>query len=167
MSTFRLKLAGLALITALGASAAHAQSYPSLFGKQRAAVTKTAPAVKIEQEGRGNGAAAGQHGRNNQIGIGQKGQDNTGQVQQTGNNNTAGIYQVGRNNDGTITQTGDNNTACLVQVGRNQSADINQTGGQSTGVFQTPKGSYAIPAELCEANAAKAKAVRWVLGRVY
>lgn len=167
MSTFRLKLAGLALVAALGASAAHAQSYPSLFGKQRAAAVTSQPAVKIEQEGRGNGAAAGQHGRGNQIGIGQKGQDNTGQVQQTGNNNTAGIYQVGKNNDGTITQTGDNNAACLVQIGRNQSADIAQTGGQTTGVLQTKKGSYAIPAEMCEINAKKAQAVRRMFRGIY
>ncbi len=163
MSNLRLKLTGLALVTALGASAAHAQG-PSLFGKQR----PTAAAVKVEQQGHGNGAAVGQNGPRNAAGIGQEGVNNNAQIGQNGASNTAGIYQVGKNNDGAITQTGNNNTACLVQIGRNQSGEITQTGsGNSVGVMQTKKGNYEIPAEACEVQAKKAKAVRWFLGRVY
>jgi len=162
MSTFRLKLAGLALITALGASAAYAQG-PSLFGKQRAVA-----AVKVEQEGRDNGAAVGQNGRGNTAGIGQQGVSNDAQINQNGANNNAGIYQVGKNQSGAITQDGNNNNACLVQIGRNQSGAITQTGSNNNvGVMQTKKGVYEIPATKCEETASKAKAVRWFLGRVY
>jgi hypothetical protein len=149
MSTFRFKLAGLALITALGASAAHAQSYPSLFsGHSRQAAMK--PAVEIKQEGRNNGAAAAQNGIDNAIRILQNGSFNTGQVRQDGVNNDATIRQIGKNNNGTITQTGSNNSACLVQIGRNNSGEIVQSGGQSVGVVQTRKGTFEFPAALCE-----------------
>jgi hypothetical protein len=169
MSTLRLKLAAVALVSALGASAAHAQSYyPSLFGKQRAVAVKTVPSVTVEQQGRDNGAAVGQSGPRNTAGIGQQGASNNAQINQTGANNNAGVYQIGRNNDGAITQTGNGNDACLVQLGKNQSGEINQTGnGNSVGVIQTKKGVYEIPATMCEETAKKAKAVRWFLGRVY
>jgi hypothetical protein len=115
MSAFRRRLAGLALIGALGASAAQAQSsYPALFS----AYTKSAwaaPSVEITQYGRGNGSAAGQNGVDSAIRI----------------------LQIGRRNDATITQTGVNNSACIVQVGRGSSTGVVQTGGQSVGVIQT------------------------------
>ena len=128
MSAFRRRLAGLALIGALGASAAQAQSsYPALFS----AYTKSAwaaPSVEITQYGRGNGSAAGQNGVDSAIRI----------------------LQIGRRNDATITQTGVNNSACIVQVGRGNSAGVVQTGGQSVGVIQTRAGSHTFPAVLCE-----------------
>jgi hypothetical protein len=128
MSAFRRRLAGLALIGALGASAAQAQSsYPALFS----AYTKSAwaaPSVEITQYGRGNGSAAGQNGVDSAIRI----------------------LQIGRRNDATITQTGVNNSACIVQVGRGSSAGVVQTGGQSVGVIQTRAGSHTFPAVLCE-----------------
>jgi hypothetical protein len=161
MSTLRLKLAAIALISALGASAAHAQSYPSLFAKQgkpatvrvepvHAAPIRTAPSrVVVDQQGRDNGAAVGQTGLRNNAGIYQRGESNFGQTSQTGASNTGSIYQVGRNNSGTITQTGDNNAACIIQLGRNNSANVTQTGGQSVGVVQSPRGTWEIPAAYC------------------
>jgi hypothetical protein len=128
MSAFRRRLAGLALIGALGASAAQAQSsYPALFS----AYTKSAwaaPSVEITQYGRGNGSAAGQNGVDSAIRI----------------------LQIGRRNDATITQTGVNNSACIVQVGRGSSAGVVQTGGQSVGMIQTRAGIHTFPAVLCE-----------------
>ncbi len=153
MSAFRLKLAGLALISALGASAAHAQnSYPSLFSGQGKATwaAPSRPSVEIKQDGRNNGAAASQNGIDNALRILQNGAFNTGQVKQDGVNNDATIRQIGRNNDATITQTGANNSACVVQIGRGNSAGVVQTGGQSVGVVQTRRGSHEFPAVLCE-----------------
>jgi hypothetical protein len=128
MSAFRRRLAGLALIGALGASAAQAQSsYPALFS----AYTKSAwaaPSVEITQYGRGNGSAAGQNGVDSAIRI----------------------LQIGRRNDATITQTGVNNSACIVQVGRGSSTGVVQTGGQSVGMIQTRAGIHTFPAVLCE-----------------
>lgn len=150
MSAFRLWLAGLALISVLGASAAQAQnSYPSLFAGQGKSAW-AAPSVEIKQEGRGNGAAESQNGFNNALRILQNGGFNTGQVKQDGVNNDATIRQIGRNNDATITQTGANSSACVVQVGRGNSAGVVQTGGQSVGVLQTRAGSRTFPAVLCE-----------------
>ncbi len=170
MSSLRFKLAAVALISALGASAAHAQnSYPSLFAKQnkpartepvraqpvhvepvRIEPVRAAPGrVVIQQEGRGNGAAVGQNGPRNNAAITQRGAGNTGQISQDGANNSAGVYQIGRNNSGTITQTGANNVACLLQVGRNNTATVTQTGGQSVGVVQSPRGTWEIPAAYC------------------
>lgn len=160
MSSLRLKLAAVALIGALGASAAHAQnSYPSLFGKQnkparaeavRVEPVRTAPGrVVIQQEGRGNGAAVGQNGPRNDAAISQSGVGNIGQVSQTGANNSGAVYQIGRNNSGTITQTGDNNAACILQLGRNNTASVTQTGGQGVGVVQSPRGTWEIPAAYC------------------
>jgi hypothetical protein len=150
MSAFRRRLAGLALIGALGASAAQAQSScPALFS----GYTKSAwaaPSSEITQYGRGNGAVAGQSGVDSAIRILQNGAFNTGQTKQDGVNNDATIRQIGRCNDATITQTGVNNSACIVQVGRGNSAGVVQTGGRSVGVIQTRAGSHTFPAVLCE-----------------
>ena len=168
MSNLRLKLAALVLISAFGASAAHAQNtYPSLFAKQskpapvrtepvrvepvRAIPVPTAPSrVDINQQGRGNGASVGQTGPRNDTSIYQRGSNNIGQTSQTGANNSAAIYQIGRSNNGVITQTGSNNTACILQIGRNNSATVIQTGNQSVGIAQTPHGTYEFPAILCQ-----------------
>lgn len=162
MSSLRFKLTGLALVAALGASAAQAQTFPSLFGKQR-----NAPAVKVEQQGQNNGAAVGQNGPRNSAGIGQKGDNNVGQISQNGANNAAGVYQIGRNNEGGITQTGNNNEACLIQAGRNQSATITQSGNQSVGVLQTTKGAREISARNCEARAEKTRIVYSIFKRLH
>lgn len=146
MSARRLKLASLALITALGASVAEAQSRPSLFsGHARA----EAPRVAIDQKGQGNGASVGQNGKLNAAEIFQRGGFNTGMVNQHGSGNTGTIKQIGGNNDASITQTGNNNTACVVQIGRGLSTDVVQTGGQSVGVIQTNRNVRQFPAELC------------------
>ncbi len=168
MSAFRIKLAAVALISALGASGAHAQNtYPSLFAKQsKPAPVRTEPVrvepvrvepippapsrVDINQQGRGNGASIGQTGPRNSAGIYQRGDNNTGQTSQTGANDSADIYQIGRRNTGVITQTGSNNTACILQVGRNNTASVIQTGNQSVGIAQTPRGTFEFPAILCQ-----------------
>lgn len=162
MSALRLKLVGLALVATLGASTAQAQTFPSLFGKQ-----KNAPAVKVEQQGQNNGAAIGQNGPRNTAGIGQKGDNNVGQISQNGANNSAGVYQIGRNNDGAVVQNGNNNDACLIQAGRDQSATITQSGNQSVGVLQTAKGVREISAKDCEAKAAKTKIVYSIFKRLH
>lgn len=161
MSTVRLKLVGLALIAALGASAAHAQrgfAGPGVGENNKvAAAVKAAKAgqtghsrVDIQQQGRDNGAAVGQTGAGNGARINQNGIANTGQVSQTGTNNAGTIYQIGRGNEGAITQTGDNNNACLVQLGNNNSAGITQTGDQSIGIAQNKARTWEFPAELCQ-----------------
>lgn len=160
MSTLRLKLAAIALISALGASAAHAQSYPSLFAKQgrqaqaqpaSTQVVRSAPSrVVVNQQGRGNGAAIAQNGPANNAAINQQGANNTGQVSQDGANNSAAIYQLGQNNTGAIVQNGSNNDACLVQLGRNNSAGITQNGsGNSIGIAQNAARAWEFPPELC------------------
>ena len=150
MSALRLRLAGPALIGALGASAAQAQSScPAPFwGYPKSAWA--VPRVEITQSGRGNGAAAGQNGIDNVIRILQNGAFNIGHAKQDGANNDATIRQIGRNNDATITQTGANKSACIVQVGRRNSAGVAQAGGQGVGVIQTRAGSLTFPAVPCE-----------------
>lgn len=158
MSTVRLKLAGLALIAALGASAAHAQrGYPAPGENKVAAAVAAAKAgltghsrVDIQQQGRDNGAAVGQTGPANGAGIYQNGVANTGQVSQAGANNTGAIVQLGKGNTGAITQTGDNNNACLVQIGNNHAAGITQSGNQSVGIAQNKARTWEFSAELCE-----------------
>ncbi len=158
MSTIRLKLVGLALVTALGASAAHAQrAYSAPAENKVAAAVKAAKAgqtghgrVDIRQHGRDNAAAAGQAGPANSIGVYQDGVANIGQVSQMGANNTGNIIQLGKGNTGAITQTGDNNNACLVQIGNNHAAGITQTGGQSVGIAQNKARTWEFSAELCE-----------------
>ena len=167
MTAFRLRLAGLTLISVLGASAAHAQhSYPSLFSGQGKSAW-VAPSVAISQKGRGNGAAAGQNGIDNLIRILQNGAFNTSQVNQDGANNDATIRQIGRNNDATITQTGANNSACVVQVGRGNSAGVVQAGGQSVGVLQTRAGSRTFPAVLCEIDPQNPAKLRRAVTKLY
>jgi hypothetical protein len=139
-------LVSLLAAGAFGASAAHAQSYPSLFSKQARAEQSR---VIIDQKGRENGAAVGQKGKLNAAEIFQRGGFNTGMISQTGAGNTGTIKQIGVNNDASITQTGNNNSACVVQVGRNLSTDVIQTGGQSVGVIQTNRNVREFPAELC------------------
>lgn len=145
MSTLRLKLAGLALLAAFGASTAQAQR-PSLFAGQSKA---SAARVVIDQKGRENGASVGQTGKLNAAEIFQRGGFNTGMITQTGTGNTSTIKQIGVNNDASIAQTGNNNAACVVQVGRGLSTDVIQTGGQSVGVIQTNRNVREFPAELC------------------
>lgn len=162
MSTVRIKVAALALISMLGVSAAHAQdNYPSLFSGHARAATKSAlvqPAaskVEIKQKGRDNGAAVGQNGRYNVGRILQDGILNTGRINQDGTGNSATVRQLGKNNDASITQQGNNNVACVVQVGKNLSTDVVQQGdGQRRGVVQTKKGTHEFPAELCALDAA-------------
>jgi hypothetical protein len=150
MSALRLRLAGPALIGALGASAAHAQSScPAPFsGYPKSAWA--VPSVGITQSGRSKGAAAGQNRIGNVIRILQNGAFNNGHVKQHGVNNDATIRQIGHNNDATLTQTVAKNSACIVQVGRRNSAGVAQTGGQGVGVIQTRAGSLTFPAVPCE-----------------
>lgn len=159
MSVTRIKVAALAMITMLGASAAHAQSYPPLFGGQNkvAAAVKAAKAgqtghsrVDIQQQGRDNGAAVGQSGPANSAGMYQNGVANMGQVSQTGANNTGAIVQIGKGNTGVIMQTGDSNNACLVQIGNNHAASITQSGNQSVGIAQNKARTWEFSAELCQ-----------------
>ena len=161
MSSLKFKVAALALLTALGMSAASAQTRPSLFASQSKPVaTKAAPAmpapvrasgVAISQQGYGNGAGVGQNGPANGATIGQIGANNTGQVSQNGANNNAAIHQLGQNNTGAITQTGNNNNACLAQLGRNNGGAITQSGdGNRIGVAQNAARTWEFSPELCE-----------------
>lgn len=153
MSAFCRRLAGLALIGVLGASAAQAQSRnPALFSGY-AKSAWAAPSVGITQNGRGNGAAVGQNGIDNAILILQNGAFSTGQAKQDGVSSDAAIRHIGRSNDATITQTGVNSSACTVRVERGNSVGVVQTGGQSVGVLQTRAGSHTFPAALCEIDA--------------
>lgn len=141
MSTLRLKVAALALVSALGVTTAHAQ--PSLFGGRNR--------VDIQQTGAGNGAGVGQTGVHNNGRIVQSGASNTGQISQTGVNNSATMYQLGRSNEGSIVQNGANNTACLVQLGRGSSASITQSGdGARLGVAQNGVHTWEFAPELCD-----------------
>jgi hypothetical protein len=158
MSALRLKLATIALVSTLGASAAHAQSYPSLFAKQgrqaepaRVQVVQPAPGrVAVTQQGRGNGAAISQNGPRNGAVVDQRGDNNEGQIIQDGANNSAAIYQLGRNNSGTIMQSGSNNDACLVQLNGNNAAGITQTGdNNSIGIAQNAARTWEFSPELC------------------
>jgi len=159
MSALRFKVAALALIAALGASAAHAQrGYLAINdgSAKAAAAIKAAKAghnqVDVQQAGRDNGAAVGQIGRGNSAGITQNGVANGGLVNQNGANNAGNIYQLGSGNTGAITQTGNNNNGCLVQIGDNHSAGITQSGNQNVGVAQNKARSWEFPAEICETH---------------
>lgn len=158
MTAFRLKLAAIALVSALSASAAHAQ--PSLFAKQGrtaaaapayAQVVQPAPGrVAITQQGRGNGAAVSQNGPANNAAVNQKGLNNEGQISQNGANNSAAIHQLGQNNSGAIVQNGSNNDACLVQLGRNNAAGLTQNGdGNAVGIAQNAVRAWEFSPELC------------------
>jgi Curlin associated repeat len=156
MSTLRLKLAAAALIGVLGASAAHAQTRPSLFAGQGRST------AEISQQGRGNGAAVSQNGPANRAGVTQRGANNTGQVVQEGANNSGAVYQLGSNNSGSITQTGDNNAACLVQLGNNNAGAITQSGnGNRLGVAQNSVRAWEFAPELCDQHGGNA----WSLKR--
>lgn len=155
MSSLRLKLLTAALIGVLGASAAHAQTKPSLFAGQRAG------SVAITQQGGGNSAAVGQNGSANRAAITQRGVANTGQVSQTGANNTGSLYQLGSNNSGSITQTGDDNNACFVQLGNNNSGALTQTGnGNRLGVAQNAVRAWEFDPVLCSLHGADAWSLR-------
>lgn len=161
MSALRLKLAAIALVSALGASTAHAQSYPSLFAKQgrqaqvaepvRTTTVRAAPGrVAVTQQGRANGAAVSQNGPRNGAVVDQRGDNNEGQIIQDGANNSAAIYQLGRNNSGSIVQNGSNNDACLVQLNGNNAAGITQSGdGNSIGIAQNAARTWEFSPELC------------------
>ena len=155
MSSLRLKLAAAALIGALGASAAHAQTRPSLFAGQGRST------VEISQQGRGNGAAIGQNGPANRAGVTQRGSGNTGQISQDGASNSGAVYQLGNNNSGSITQTGDNNAACLVQLGNNNAGVLTQSGnGNRLGVAQNSVRSWEFAPELCAQHGGDAWSLR-------
>lgn len=158
MTSLRTKLAGIALVSALGATTAHAQ--PSLFAKQgrqaqaepaRVQTVQPAPGrVAVTQQGRGNGAAVSQNGPRNNAAINQNGVNNEGQIVQDGANNSAAIYQLGRNNSGAIVQNGSNNDACLVQLNGNNAAGITQTGDNSSiGIAQNAARTWEFSPELC------------------
>jgi hypothetical protein len=144
MKTSSLKLGLVALAALASAGAAHADRHhgKGFFGN----------VVRLEQNGRGNGAAQAQNGAGNASAISQTGVANTGTTSQTGANNAAMIQQKGANNTAGITQTGDGNAACIIQVGKNLSAETIQTGGQSSGLFQTKKGVADIGADICMAG---------------
>jgi len=144
MKTSSLKLGLVALAVLMGAGAAHADGPRSkrFFGN----------IVRLEQIGRGNGAAQAQNGAGNASAISQAGVANTGTTSQTGVDNTAVIQQKGANNTAGITQSGDGNAACIIQVGKNLSAETIQTGGQSSGILQTKKGVADIGADICMAG---------------
>ncbi len=146
MKRITLSLAAFALVTAVGASSASAQGRYDRYGYHPPTVAK----VDVQQQGRNNGAAVSQKGAANAAGIKQDGVSNTGVINQTGAGNDATIKQLGRSNDASITQAGNNNAACVVQIGKNLSTDVVQEGSnQNRGVVQTKKGTYEIPAQLC------------------
>jgi hypothetical protein len=142
MSSLKLGLAALAVL--MGAGAAHADGPRSkrFFGN----------IVRLEQIGRGNGAAQAQNGAGNASAISQTGVANTGTTSQTGVNNTASIDQRGAGNTAGITQTGSGNTGCVVQAGTGLNAQMTQTGGSSMGVIQTNKRSEMVAPEICSAK---------------
>lgn len=150
MKRVPVSLAVLALVAAMGASSANAQSRHDPNGL-RAVTAK----VEILQKGRHNAAAIAQKGLANAAGINQNGVSNTGQINQTGAGNDASIKQIGRGNDASITQTGANNSACVVQIGKNLSTDVVQNGNnQNHGVVQTKQGTYSVPAGMCSLDPA-------------
>jgi hypothetical protein len=144
MKTSSLKLGLVALAVLMGAGAAHADGPRSkrFFGN----------IVRLEQIGRGNGAAQAQNGAGNVSAIAQAGIANTGTTSQTGTNNTATIDQRGAGNNAGITQTGSGNTGCIVQSGTGLNAQMTQTGGGSMGVIQTNKRSEMVANEICSAQ---------------
>jgi hypothetical protein len=141
MKTSSLKLGLVALAAFAAAGTAHAD-HPRGKGW-------FANVVRLEQNGRGNGAAQAQNGAANTSAISQNGVANTGTTSQTGVNNTAVINQKGNNNDAGIVQTGSNNQGCLLQVGNNLDAQLIQDGGQSANVLQTKKGVAMVSEQVC------------------
>ena len=154
----RSLILALALFTA-GAATAEAQECetcaPSAGAEQQRSDLRAraswANRVQIEQRGGPHRAAAVQRGVSDLIAIAQQGRGHSATVTQTGDGNTANIRQFGSNNTASISQSGSNNAACVIQVGRSVNTDIVQTGGQSTGIIQTPRGTRAVPVEICNA----------------
>lgn len=144
MRTSSLKIGLLALAAFASAGAAHADRHrgKGFF----------ANSVRLEQVGRGNGAAQAQNGAANASAITQVGVANTGTTNQNGVNNTATIDQRGVGNNAGITQTGSGNNGCIVQAGTGLNAQMTQTGGSSMGVIQTNKRSEMVAPEICQAK---------------
>jgi hypothetical protein len=141
-SSLKLALVALAAITAAGTANADHRRGKGFF----------ANTVRLEQTGRGNGAAQSQTGAANASAIAQVGISNTGTTSQTGVNNTATIDQRGQGNTAGITQTGSGNNGCIVQAGTGLNAQMTQTGGSSMGVIQTNKRSEVVANEICSAK---------------
>jgi hypothetical protein len=153
MNTKSLRLGLLALACFAASNTAYAQSPRNFFNREAAAERQADPMrniVRLDQLGKGNGAAFAQNGTANTAATAQVGVNNSGTIQQTGTGNTALLRQHGQNNSGAIIQQGDGNTACYVQVGNNLGGEITQTGsGNSLAVLQNRGGAHEIPIKAC------------------
>jgi hypothetical protein len=73
--------------------------------------------ARVDQKGRGNGAAVSQNGHWNWAAIFQRGRGHSATVTQNGNNNALGVFQFGRNTSIDAAQSGNSQAGLVVQYG--------------------------------------------------
>ncbi len=73
--------------------------------------------ARVDQHGRGNGAAIAQHGENNWAGVFQRGRGNSGSITQNGNDNGYALFQFGKNGNTSVSQNGNGNVGARFEWG--------------------------------------------------
>ena len=73
--------------------------------------------AKVEQYGKGNGAAVAQRGENNWARVVQRGRGNSGSISQDGNDNAFALIQFGKRNDTHVSQNGNSNAGARFEYG--------------------------------------------------
>jgi hypothetical protein len=117
--------------------------------------------VRLQQEGRDNGASVYQRGPSRVV-IAQHGRRNETSIIQAAPGNAARVSQYGSGNQALVTQERSGNSACVLQVGNGHAAEVYQSGDQQVGVLQGPGGSRVTSADGCtKTSAAYSLARRW------